>query len=108
MVLNTFLRYVNRTGFPCIESNSVTTDGTVTTINFESGRLLVNNFQGGFWVRIPQEIETGTNTIQFSSPTLPVYLSSGEQATAADFATTGGGVFLVFFDRTANRLQLIA
>lgn len=111
--MNNLVRFVNRTGFPCIESASVSSDGTTTTITFNNHNLIQRGFQGGFWVRFPQTIETGTDVVQFtitdvSGSTLPLNLSTGEQATTANIATTGGGVFLIFYDRVANRLQLIA
>lgn len=111
--MNELVKYVNRTGFPCIESASVSSDGTTTTVTFDNHRLIQKGFQGGFWIRIPQTIETGTDVVQFtitgvSGSTLPLNLSTGVQATVADIATTGGGVFLIFYDRVANRLQLIA
>lgn len=112
-MINPLVRFVNRTGFPCIESASISSDGTTSTITFDNHRLIQGGFSGGFWVRIPQTIVTGTDVVQFtitgvSGSTLPLFLSGGEQATLADIITTGGGVFLCFYDRPANRLQLIA
>ena len=42
-----FLRYANRFGFPCIESTSVTSDGTNTTVAFNPHQG-GENFFGGF------------------------------------------------------------
>lgn len=113
MVITPLVKFVNRRGFPCVESTAINEDGTTNTVVFDNHRLIQSGFSGGFWVRIPQTVTTGTNVVQFtitgvSDSTLPLYLSSGEQATLADIATTGGGVFLCFYDRNANRLQLIA
>lgn len=113
MVITPLVKFVNRRGFPCVESNTVTEDGTTTTFVFDNHRLIQSGFSGGFWVRINQVVATGTNVVQFtitgvSDSTIPVYLSNGEQATLADLETTGGGVFLFFYDRNINRLQLIA
>ena len=105
------VKFVNRRGFPCVESNSNTEDGTTTTFVFDNHRLLESGFSGGFWVRLNQAVTTGTNVVQFSiigGSTLPLYLSNGTQATLANVETTGGGVFLCFYDRNNNRLQLIA
>ena len=112
-MITPLVKFVNRRGFPCVESTAINTDGTTSTFVFDDHKLISSGFSGGFWVRIPQTIETGTNVVQFtitgvSGTTIPVYLSNGEQATLADFVTTGGGVFLCFYDRIANRLQLIA
>lgn len=104
------VKSVNRRGFPCVESNSSNEDGTTTSFIFENHRLIETGFSGGFWVRLNQVVTTGTNVVQFTitgGSTLPLYLSNGEQATLADVETTGGGVFLCFYDRNANRLQLI-
>ena len=111
-MITPLVKFVNRNGFPCVESNSVTSNDGVSTVAFDNHRLIQSGFSGGFWVRIVQSVETGTDTIQFtingvSNSTLPLYLSNGTQATAANITTTGGGVFLCFYDRNANRLQLI-
>ena len=106
-----FLRFSNRTGFPCIEATSVTSDGTNTTVAFDP-HWGSNNFFGGFWVKIPQTVATSTQPLQFttvgvSGSTTPVYLSTGDQATAANIVTSGGGIFLLFYDRDSDKVFLI-
>lgn len=106
------LRFSNRIGFPCIESTGVASDGTNTTVSFSSHQGSPNFF-GGFWIKIPQTVATSTEPLLFttvgvSGSTVPVYLSSGVQATVANIATTGGGVFLCFYDRDNNRVTLIS
>lgn len=106
------LRFSNRTGFPCIESTGVTSDGTNTTVSFNP-HWGSNNFFGGFWVKIAQNVATGTEPLQFTTvgvpgSTVPVYLPTGVQATVANIATTGGGVFLLFYDRDNNKVTLIS
>lgn len=111
-MITPLVKFVNRRGFPCVESNSINEDGTTTTFVFDNHHLIQSGFSGGFWVRLNQAV-SGTNVVQFtitgvSDSTLPLYLSNGSQATLGDVETTGGGVFLCFYDRNANRLQLIA
>lgn len=106
-----FLKFANRNGFPCIEATSVTSDGTNTTVAFNP-HFGSNNFFGGFWVKIPQTVATSTQPLQFttvgvSGSTVPVYLSTGAQATVANIETTGGGIFLLFYDRDSNKVFLI-
>lgn len=106
-----FLRFSNQRGFPCIEATSVTSDGTNTTVSFNPHQGS-SNFFGGFWVKIPQNVATSTEPLQFTTTgvansTVPVYLASGTQATVANIVTTGGGVFLLFYDRDNNRVTLI-
>lgn len=109
------MKFVNRNGFPCVESRSISSDGSgTTTIAFNRHNYLITNyFAGGFWIKIAQTLATGTDVIQFTidnlpSFTTPLYLSTGDQATAADLVSDGNGVHLCFYDRDSNRLQLIA
>ena len=106
-----FLRFSNRTGFPCIEAVSVTSDGTNTTVSFNP-HWGSNNFFGGFGVKIPQAVTTSTEPLQFttigvSGSTIPVYLANGAQATVANIASTGPAIYLLFYDRDNNRVQII-
>ena len=109
----TILRYANSRGLPCIESVGVSTEGTTTTITFNSHPFANGRFQGGLWVKIAQTLASGTNVVQFnvtgvSNSTIPVYLSTGDQATTQDLSSDGNAVHLCFYDRDNNRLQLIA
>jgi hypothetical protein len=45
------LKFANRTGFPCIESVGVNSNGTTTTVSFNPHQGS-RNFFGGFWVKI--------------------------------------------------------
>ena len=105
------LKYANRFGFPCIESTSVTSDGTNTTVFFNPHQN-GDNFFGGFWIKIGQNVATSTEPLQFTTTgvvgsTIPVYLQTGVQATVADIVTSGGGIFLLFYDKDNNRVTLI-
>lgn len=107
------LRFSNVNGFPNLEAVSVTSDGTNTTVAFNSYPLSQSNrFFGGFWVKIPQAVAAGTEPLLFTTvgvngSTVPVYLSDGTQATVASIATSGGSIFLFFYDRDSGRVQKI-
>lgn len=105
------LKFSNRYGFPNIEATSVTSDGTNTTVSFNP-HTNTNSFFGGFWVKIPQVVATSAEPLQFSTvgianSTVPVYLNTGAQATVANIASTGQSIYLCFYDRDSNRVQLI-
>lgn len=113
---NQFLKFVNQGGFPTIQAVSVNESGTNTTFSFnEHPFRQTNRFVGGFWVKIPMDTSnlTTTNTVQFDTvgiggSAVPVYKNDGDQATAADFISTGPAIHLFFYDRDNNRVQLIA
>jgi len=57
-------------------------------------------------------VATSTELLQFTTigvtgSTVPVYLPTGIQATVANIATTGEGIFLLFYDRDNNKVTLI-
>ena len=85
-----FTRFSNGGGFPNLEAVSVTSDGTNTTISFN-----------------PQQF-VQVSTIGVSGSVQPVYLSTGVQATVANIESTGNGIYLFFYDRDTNRVQLIS
>lgn len=107
------LRFSNQGGFPLLEAVNVSTDATNTMVSFNNHPWRqTNRFFGGFFVKIPQEVATGTTLLQFttigvSGSTVPVYLSNGTQATAADIVSTGPAIYLAFYDRDTNRVQLL-
>lgn len=45
---NTFLKFTNQTGFPCIESTGVTLTDAAEVFSFNSHPFLRRQFQGGF------------------------------------------------------------
>lgn len=98
------LRFSNRLGFPMLEVQSVTTNGTVTTLNFNDHPQRKAFFYGGFWVKVPAITSTSAisaYTIEFaklgvSGSNLPLYLYNGSSATVGDMATTGPGILLCF------------
>lgn len=106
------LKLLNTRGIPAIASVNVEEGTGTTTVTFNNHPQLNYRFAGGFWVKIAQTLETGTNVIQFATngvanSTIPLYLSTGDQATAEDLESAGKSVFLCFYDRDSNYLQLI-
>lgn len=110
------LKFANQSGIPCIEAVSVSSEADTLTINFNPHSYrAINMFYGGFWVKIPQAVtaESGSEkSLQFSTigvagSTVPVYLANGSQATDGAITSTGNGIYLAFYDRDNNRVQLI-
>lgn len=107
------LKFSNQGGMPNLEAVSVTSDGTNTTVSFNSHPFrFTNRFFGGFWVKIPQTVADGTEPLQFATvgeagSTVPVYLPNGTQATVGDIESTGPAVYMFFYDRDNNRVQII-
>lgn len=109
-----WLRFVNQGGFPAIQSVAETTSGTNTTFSFNAHPYRqTNKFYGGFFVKIPQVVETtGTNLVYFDTvgvggSSVPVYLFSGGQATINNFSSSGPQVRLCFYDRDNDRVQIM-
>lgn len=103
-------QYANINGIPCIKTQSVVVSDTAVTFKFApdfDGRP----FRGLILVYISDEIPTGTTTtlpVQFSMAgvTSTLTLAGGANVTVADLP--GTGIYLVYFDRWADTLQLIS
>lgn len=110
---NTILKTVNERGIPALSVESITSDGTNTSFNFEKHRFIGNNFSGFFVVKIPQAVATSTqplffNTIGVEGTSVPVYDADGDRITVATLATSNFPTFrLMFYDRQSNKLQLM-
>jgi hypothetical protein len=102
-------QYTNINGIPTIKTQTVTVSDTAVTFKFApdfDGRP----FRGLILVYISEAIPTGTTTtlpIQFSmaGTTSNVTVAGGATVTVADLP--GVGIYLVYFDRWADTLQLI-
>lgn len=107
------LKFSNQGGFPLLEAINVASDGTNTTVSFNNHPWRqTNRFFGGFFVKITQAVTTSAEPLQFSTngvsgSTVPVYLSNGTQATVADIVSTGPAIYMAFYDRDTNRVQLL-
>lgn len=111
---NVIARRSNGLGVPLLEAQSISSDGTTTTVNFNNHVNLNANFIGLFLVKFPQVVATSTEPVQAATIGVPnsfrpIYLSSGEQATVAALASSAGPTYrLLMYDRVSDRLQLIA
>lgn len=102
-------QYANINGIPCIKTQTVTVSDTAVTFKFApdfDGRP----FRGLILVYISEAIPTGATTtlpIQFSMAGTTSTLTSpgGTNVTVADLP--GTGIYLVYFDRWADTLQLL-
>ena len=102
-------QYTNINGIPTIKTQTVTVSDTAVTFKFApdfDGRP----FRGLILVYISEAIPEGTTTtlpIQFSmaGTTSNVTVAGGAAVTVADLP--GVGIYLVYFDRWADTLQLI-
>ena len=102
-------QYVNINGIPSIKTRAVVVSDTGVTFKFApdfDGRP----FRGLILVYISEAIPTGTTTtlpVQFSmaGTTSNVTVAGGAVVTVADLP--GIGIYLVYFDRWADTLQLI-
>lgn len=102
-------QYVNINGIPTIKTQTVVVSDTAVTFKFApdfDGRP----FRGLILVYISEAVPTGTTTtlpVQFSMAgnTSTVTFAGGANVTVADLP--GTGIYLVYFDRWADTLQLI-
>ena len=102
-------QYVNIQGIPTIKTQTVVVSDTAVTFKFApdfDGRP----FRGLILVYISEAIPEGTTTtlpVQFSmaGTTSNVTVAGGATVTVADLP--GVGIYLVYFDRWADTLQLI-
>ena len=108
-VIMTPLRYSNRNGFPCIENTNTTLTSTGITYTFNKHPFINNYFYGGLFVKL-------TNTPTAPTTAVPVYfLTQGsntievldKNGVAVTTATIADGIYLAFYDRDANKLQLL-
>lgn len=102
-------QYTNINGIPTIKTQTVVVSDTAVTYKFApdfDGRP----FRGLILVYISEAIPEGTTTtlpVQFSmaGTTSNVTVAGGATVTVADLP--GVGIYLVYFDRWADTLQLI-
>lgn len=102
-------QYSNINGIPCIKTQAVVVSDTAVTYKFApdfDGRP----FRGLILVYISEPIPEGTTTtlpVQFSmaGTTSNVTTAGGANVTVADLP--GVGIYLVYFDRWADTLQVL-
>ena len=111
-----WLKFVNQGGIPAIQTVAVNTVGTVTTLSFNSHPYRQTNRSYGFFViRTDQDTSgiTSTNTVQFDTQgvggsAIDVYQANGQIATINELTSLGQSVYLCFYDRDNNRVQIIS
>lgn len=105
------LRYTNRNGFYCIESTNADLTSTGLTYTFNRHPFVNNYFYGGLYIKISDTPTAPTTAV-------PVYfitsgLSNSQTAVldkngnAVTTATIADGIYLAFYDRDTNKLQLL-
>ena len=102
-------QYINVNGIPTIKTQAVVVSDTAVTYKFApdfDGRP----FRGLILVYISEPIPEGTTTtlpVQFSmaGTTSNVTTAGGANVTVADLP--GVGIYLVYFDRSADTLQVL-
>lgn len=106
--------FVNRRGIPLIESSSVTSDETNAIINISNNAFRFLETRGIFLFRLNTEIPAAAAAlpIVFSwtgwngqDRTQPLTLVDSAPATATQI--TGPGVYIIYYDKSANLLQLM-
>lgn len=100
--------FANRNGIPMIESNSVQVTDTNVIINIPNRAFRFLNGTGLLLFRLNTEITNTTLPILFSSNefTQPLTLVGGVAATGADISSIG--VYLIYYAKNSNLMQLIA
>lgn len=102
-------QYVNLNGIPTIEARNITVSETSVDFKFNPDWDR-RPFRGLILVYLPEEVPTGTTTtlpIRFSmaGTTSNVTVAGGENLTVADLP--GVGVYLFYYDRFSDTLQLL-
>ena len=103
-------QYVNINGIPTIKSQTVTVSENAVTYKFAPD-FDARPFRGLILVYLAEAIPDGTTTtlpIQFSmaGTTTNLTLAGGANVTAANI--TGTGIYLVYYDRWADTLQMLS
>lgn len=102
-------QYINLNGIPTLEVRRITVSETSVDFQFRPD-FDTNPFRGLLLIYVPEAIPEGTTTtlpIRFSMAgnTQNITTTGRANLTVADF--DGVGVYLVYYDRFANILQLI-
>lgn len=103
--------YANRKGIPMLESTGVSVSASAVTYTFNPHPFLLYPFTGLVLVRLAQSAPDGTTTtlpVQFSSGSTTTRSLTGFNGEAVELGDLRGtGIYLVFFDRDTNTLQLL-
>lgn len=103
------LRYISGK-IPCIKASSATVTSTVLTLTFPAYSPVPHNYSGLILINIPQD----TGSLTFSTTVLATEGQSTTQplvkvnvGSVANTDLTGNGIYLTFYDRASNTLQLL-
>lgn len=108
MPVNPFI-LANKEGIPRVESIAVNVTSSDVQFKFHPHNFMRNNFSGLVLVKLSQVIPSGTTTslpIVFTSEStqnVTLTTQGGEPVTVANITT---GVYLTFFEKSTNTLQL--
>ena len=99
--------FANRNGIPMLESNSVTVGTENVTINIPNRAFRFLNGTGLLLFRLNTEITNTSLPILFSSNefTQPLTVVGGTSATGTNISQVG--VYLIYYDKNSNLMQLI-
>lgn len=102
--------FVNRRGIPLIETSSITVNTDNVTIDLPNRAFRFLNDKGVILLRLNQAIPTGTTTtlpiiFSINDFTQPLTNVGGTPITVAEFSLAG--VYLVYYDKDANLMQLL-
>lgn len=100
--------FANRNGIPMIESSNVTVSDTNVVVAIPNRAFRFLSGTGLILFRLNTEITNTTLPILFSSNefTQPLTLVGGDAATGTQLA--GAGVYLIYYAKDSNLLQLIS
>lgn len=115
MAVNPYI-FCNRNGIPCIESQSVNLTDTGCTFQFKPHAFLNGPYMGLVAIKIAQSITAPTTAVPIYFTTVSANGASAtnqlkvrQNGTAITTSTwQGTGVYLCFYDRTTDTLQLLA
>lgn len=104
-------RYVNRKGTVYIKTTKVTVNDDNVVYSFPNHSFLGTWYQGMVFVDIEQQVPTGTSSMlpvlfETNGVTQTVTKAGGDDYEVADIS--GTGVYMFWFDKATNTLQLIA
>lgn len=108
MATSVFYNRVNVMGIPCFKSENITQSATAVTFGFGSPAFVERNFSGLIALKVVQAAEATAAALpvffSMAGDSLPLVGEDGTQVVGADVLTR---VYLVFYDRESNTLQLI-
>lgn len=106
------LYFCNKNGIPCLETQGVSLTTTACTYTLKNHPFLNANYQGFVVIKIAQSVTAPTTAVPIIFTTLgtsvstPVMERGGVASNTSTINDTG--VYLFFYDRTTDTLQLVA